>query len=205
MRGGIASPLTLAALLALAASLARGGEGLPDARLGIRATPMLLLTRPDVRADLRLSPEQAADAGRTIDDLREKAQALKGRTDAEVVALRGEIDTASRLWIERKLTPAQRDRLIQLDLQWEGPSAVITRPIVAENLALTDTQRQVLARIVADHHSRRGSGPPVEADEAALARSIHEQLTEGQERRWQALIGPTAPFRPATRSAPPAS
>jgi hypothetical protein len=199
MRRGIASTLALTAALALFTPRARAGEGLPDARLGIRATPMLLLTRSDVQADLRLSPEQVADAERTIDDLRDKAKALKGRNDNEAVALRGEIDTASRLWIERKLTPAQRDRLIQLDLQWEGPAAVITRPIVAENIALTDSQRQALAKAVAEHHSRRGNGPAVEADEAKLARVVYESLTEGQSKRWLTLIGPPAPFRGASK------
>ncbi len=199
MHRRIASTLALTAALALAPS-ARAGEGLPDARLGIRATPMILMTRADVQADLRLSPEQVADAERTLDDLREKARALKGRNDTEAVALRGEIDTASRLWIERKLTPAQRDRLIQLDLQWEGPAAVITRPIVAENLALTDTQRQALAKVVAEHHGRRGSGPPVVADEEKLGRLVYESLTEGQLKRWETLIGPAAPFRGGARA-----
>jgi hypothetical protein len=197
MRPGIAFPLTLAALLAPATW---AGEGLPDARLGVRATPMLLLSRADVRGELRLSPEQAADAERAIDDLREKARALKGRTDAEVVALRGEIDTASRIWIDRKLTPAQRDRLTQLDLQWEGPAAVITRPGVAESLVLNDNQRRLLSQAVAEHHGRRGSGPPVEADEVRLARFVHEQLSEAQERRWLVLIGPPAPFRAPAKS-----
>ncbi len=194
MRRAIASILVLTAAAALAPR-ARAGEGLPDARMGIRATPILLLSRADVQADIRLSPEQVADAERTLDDLREKARALKGRNDTEAVALRGEIDTASRLWIERKLTPAQRDRLIQLDLQWEGPAAVITRPIVAESIALTDTQRQTLAKMVAEHHGRRGSGPPIEADEAKLGRLVYENLTEGQLKRWETLIGPPAPFR----------
>jgi hypothetical protein len=201
MRRGIASILALTAALALFAPRVKAGEGLPDARLGIRATPMLLMTRGDVQADLRLSPEQVADAERTLDDLREKARALKGRTDTEAVALRGEIDTASRLWIERKLTPAQRDRLIQLDLQWEGAAAVITRPIVAENLALTDTQRQALAKVVAEHHGRRASGPPVEADEAKLGRAVYESLTEAQLKRWETLIGPPAPFRGGAKAA----
>ncbi len=74
MRRGIASILALTAALALARG-ALGGEGLPDARLGIRATPMLLITRADVQADLRLAPEQVADAERTLDNLREKARA----------------------------------------------------------------------------------------------------------------------------------
>jgi hypothetical protein len=192
--------LAAAGLLALSAAPRASAEGgLPDSRRGIRTAPVLLLSRADVRAELRLSPEQAADAERTIADLHEKAQLLKGRTDAEAVAARGEVEDACRLWIERSLTPPQRDRLTQLDYQWEGPSAVITRAKVAESLALTDAQRQALAKAVAERNGRRGGGPPVDADEAGLARVVNEQLTEGQDRRWQAIIGAPFSFKAASR------
>jgi hypothetical protein len=195
--------LAAAGLLVLsAASRSSAEDGLPASRRGVRTAPILLLTRADVRAELRLSPEQAADAERAIADLHEKAQALKGRTDTEAVAARGEVEEACRLWIERALTPPQRDRLAQLDYQWEGPSAVITRAKVAESLALTDAQRIVLAKAVAERNGRRGGGPPIEADEAGLARVVYEQLTEGQDKRWQAIIGP--PFRFKTAAGRPA-
>ncbi len=195
-----------AGLLALAmSSPASAGDGLPDSRLGVRTAPVLLLSRADVRAELRLSPEQAADAERTIADLHEKAQLLRGRTDAEAVAARGEVETACRLWIERSLTPPQRDRLAQLDYQWEGPSAVITRAKVAESLALTDAQRVMLAKAVAERNGRRGGGPPIEAEEAELARFVNEQLTEGQHRRWQSIIGAPFSFKTASRRDPAGS
>lgn len=192
--------LVAAGLLVLStACRVSADDGLPDSRLGVRTAPILLLTRSDVRAELRLSPEQTADAERTIADLREKALALRGRTDTEAVAARGEVEEACRLWIDRTLTPPQRDRLTQLDYQWEGSSAVITRPKVAESLALTDPQRVALARAVAERNGRRGSGPPIEADEAGLARVVNEQLTEGQDKRWQAIIGPPFRFKTAPR------
>lgn len=172
-----------------------GGDGLPDARRGIRTVPILLLTRADVRADLQLSAEQAADALRIIADLHEKAMALKGRNDAEAVTARAEVDMASRAWIEQRLTPVQRERLLQLDLQWEGLSSIITRPIVAESLALTDAQRVALAKAVAERNGRRNGGPPIEADEAKFDRFAREQLSEAQERRLQALLGPPCTFR----------
>jgi hypothetical protein len=188
-------------LVVAAASRLSADDGLPDSRQGIRTAPILLLTRADVRAELRLSAEQAADAERTIADLHEKAQALKGRTDTEAVAARGEVEDACRLWIERALTPPQRDRLTQLDYQWEGPSAVITRAKVAESLALTDAQRVVLAKAVAERNGHRGGGPPIEADEAGLARVVNEQFTEGQDQRWRSIIGPPFRFKSTARAA----
>lgn len=201
MRRQFAWGMLAAGLVVAGASQSRAGDGLPDARRGIRTTPILLLTRADVRAELRLSPEQEADAEQAIADLQEKALALKGRNDAEAVAARGEVDAASRAWIERRLTPVQRDRLIQLDLRWEGASAVITRPVVAESLALTDEQRVVLSRAVAQKNQSRGAGPATEADEEAFTRLVHDQLTEAQDRRWQAILGPPFAFRSAPRTA----
>lgn len=197
MRRRIASPLALALLLIARPPVAVGGEGLPDSRLGIRTAPLLLLSRGDVRDELKLTPEQVADSERTIADLHEKAAELKGRNDAEAVAARGEIEAASRAWLLRALTPAQRDRLTQLDYQWEGPSAVITRAFVAESLGLSDAQRRALAEAVAERDRRRAGGPPVPADEERLARAVVEQLTEAQQRRWRSVLGPAAPFRAA--------
>jgi hypothetical protein len=192
--GPIAIRIAALGLIACSAR-AIAGEGLPDARRGIRTMPILLLTRADVRTDLQLSPEQAADADRLIADLHEKALALKGRNDTDAVSARAEIDAASRVWIEGRLTPLQRDRLIQLDLRWEGLSAIITRPIVAESLGLTDAQRTALAKAVADRNSRRNGGPAIEADEAKLNRFARAQLTEAQERRLQAILGAPFDFR----------
>lgn len=202
-RGMVPMAVRIAALgLVLCSARAVAGDGLPDARRGVRTVPILLLTRADVRAELRLSPEQAAEANQIVADLHEKAMALKGRNDAEVVSARAEIDEASRAWIERSLTPVQRTRLIQLDLQWEGLSAIITRPVVAESLALTDAQRAALAKAVAERNTRRNGGPAIEADEAKFDRFAHEQLTEAQEKRLQALLGPPCSFRPATGTRP---
>jgi hypothetical protein len=174
---------------------------LPDSRIGVRTAPILLLTRGDVRAELKMPPEQVAAAETAIADLREKALALKGRNDTEAIAARGEVEAASLAWLEKNLTPTQRDRLIQLDYQWEGPSAVITRAYVAESLGLTDTQRQALAGAVAERNRRREAGPRVEADEARLAEFVKGQLTEDQHRRLRAILGPSFTFHstaPAT-------
>ena len=55
-------------LLSLIPARAPGADEppLPDSRLGVRTAPLLLLSRPDVRADLGLNSEQTLSAQRTI-------------------------------------------------------------------------------------------------------------------------------------------
>lgn len=207
MRPGMMSRLARVAVIGLIATSgprwAMGAGGLPDARLGIRTAPLLLLSRPDVRADLRLDPELAAAADRFIGDLHDRAQTLRGRNDAEAVAARGEIDNQSRRWLEASLTPAQRARLDQIELQWQGPSALI-RPIVADSLALTDDQRKALAQAIVARNARRKGGPPDLADEARLTETALGLLDAVQRDRWHAMLGTPLPFAVATRPAAPA-
>ena len=100
---------------------------LPEARLGVRTAPILLLSRPEVRSDLRLSQSQAVDVERVITDLYSKAAELKGKKGQEAVAARRIIDDAQQQWLSSNLTPEQIERLAQIDLQWEGPPALLSR------------------------------------------------------------------------------
>ncbi|RUL86214.1 hypothetical protein [Tautonia sociabilis] len=164
---------------------------LPDEALGSRITPILLLSRPDVRRELEMGPEQELAAKQAIDELYRRAAALRGQTGPEAVAARGAVDSAARSWIAEHLTETQRERLGQIDLQWEGPSALVDRAAIAASLNLSDEQRRQIAEAVArppspgegpiDRHRRRHR-------EAALA------LTDEQRLRWLAMLGP--PFEP---------
>ncbi len=66
--------LLLVATLVPAPSPAGELTSLPDERLGIRTAPLLLLSRPDVRADLALDPSQTTAALKAISDLHAKAR-----------------------------------------------------------------------------------------------------------------------------------
>ncbi len=201
MRPGMRSNLISYAavgLIALAISHeARAGDGIPDGRIGTPIAPILLLSRPDVRAELMLTPEQVAESERAISDLQDKAMLLRGRSDAETNRARGEIDRASRRWLTEHLSAAQQSRLIQLDLQWEGPSALLTRVIVAESLKLSQDQRARLSRAIAERNTKRNGGPAIAADEVSLFRATLTILSDGQKSNWRAMLGPIAPFQTA--------
>jgi hypothetical protein len=165
---------------------------LPDERLGVRTAPLLLLSRVDVRSDLALDDQQTADAMRAIADLHARAAALRGRPNSEVIEARKVVDEAQQAWIAANLTIAQRDRLVQIDLQWEGPSAVVSRPVVADTLALSAEQRAAIKKAIAEKR-----------DEKTLTLAVLALLSPVQRERWKAMLGRA--FKPqfASRAAGP--
>jgi hypothetical protein len=189
-------------LLALVPTSVPGGQGppLPDSRLGVRTAPLLLLSRPDVRDDLGLSSEQALSAERTITELYVQAAALRGQPDDSALAARRAIDEAQRRWLQAQLTPEQQVRLAQVDLQWEGPSALMTRPVIAETLGLSDEQRKTLAAAIARRNHLRAEGKGRPEDERQLAEQTLTTLSAEQRQRWRAMLG--RPFTVRTAAAP---
>jgi hypothetical protein len=155
---------------------------------------LLLLTRLDVQAELRLSREQATSAERLMQELHEKAASLRGKNGSEVVSARRAIDEAQERWIESQLTETQRKRLVQIDLQWEGPSALISRSVVSEALSLSADQRSKLTKAVAERNRQRAEGHNQPADERALAEQALAVLTPAQKAQWKEMLG--HPFVP---------
>lgn len=178
-------------------------DGLPDGRLGVRTAPILLLSRPDVRADLELSPEVAGDAARTIAELHGRALATRGMKGAQAVEARKAIERDEEAWLKGKLTPSQFVRLVQIDLQWEGPSALLSRPIFAETLGLTDEQRAAIARAVDRRNAARARPSYTPADERTLATETLAVLTRPQQERWRTILG--RPFTPRLAAGPGAA
>jgi hypothetical protein len=171
---------------------------LPDSRLGIRTAPLLLLSRPDVRADVGLDAAQIAEAERALEELYAQAAALKGKSGPEALARKKSIDEAEQQWLQTRLTEAQRKRLIEIDLQWEGPSALIHRPVLADHLHLTPEQRTGLGAAVARCRQRRQQGGDVRQCEGKLFDEARALLTPEQLDRWRAMLG-----RPLNRSGAP--
>ena len=162
----------------------------------MRVAPILLLTRPDIQLDLKMTAEQVESAAQMTALLHERAGLLRGRNDNEAVRARAEIDNTGSRWIRENLSGEQQSRLAQLDLQWEGPSAML-RPIVRETLRLQDTQSSALAKAIAERNSKRKGGPAVAADEVALFKTAIGVLSEPQVKQYRAILGPMAPFQTA--------
>jgi hypothetical protein len=168
----------------------------PDSRLGVRTAPILLLTRADVQAELGLDHETVLALDRIVGELHGRAARLRGKPDAEALSQRRAIDEAQNEWIEGHLLPDQRKRLLQIDIQWEGPSAIVTRPWLASQIKLTPEQRSRLARAVAEARAIEKSGKPsTVAAHSRLASEVMATLTPAQSERWKELKGP--PFASA--------
>jgi hypothetical protein len=181
-----------------ATALHAQGPGLSDDRLGSRAAPILLLTRGDVRADLGLSTDQIAAADAAIRDLYRRAEALRGQGNSpQVLAARKAIDEAGRDWIATNLSVEQQARLLQIDLQWEGPAALATRGSLATALGLSAEQSRAL-RAAVDERRRTGPG-----SERKLAETTLALLTSEQRDRWKAMLG--RPFAVQVAGAPKAT
>jgi hypothetical protein len=190
------------ALVAMAVGRASSAEWvLPDDRLGIRTAPLLLLSRADVQADLKLDRGQVLGAQNQINELTRRALALRGKTGAAVVADRRAIDEAQLEWLGKNLTGNQLERLWQIELQWEGASALLGRPMVAEYLRLTPEQQHSLAAIIAERNSLRSKGRFTHTDDQAFNRKASVVLSRSQQELLTKLLG--APFQFVASSAQP--
>ena len=190
-------PLWIGIALAPAPAHAAGWT-LPDESRGHRIAPLLLLSRADVRDDLGLPAAMVTEVDRAVEDLFRKAALLKGQTGEAALEGRRAVDEGELAWLESRLSPDQRERLVQLDLRWEGPAALATRPIIAEALALSDDQKAALGKALADCKAHRDK--PQEA-EKRLATEALATLDDAQKQRWERMLG--RPFSP--RATSPAS
>lgn len=188
---GWTATLLWLALGSTAAQPAAGTErmSLPDHYLGLRMQPLLLLTRPDVRADIGIDAAQAAEVDRAVLDFVARAAAVRGLKGPAAVEARREVDTQAQRWLAAHLNEAQYQRLIEVDLQWEGPSALISRPLIADHLELTNEQRQTLSQAVATRNKNRPPGAFRQDVEATLAHDAIAVLTPKQQALWKALLG----------------
>ncbi|APW59825.1 hypothetical protein [Paludisphaera borealis] len=187
--------LGLSLILAVFSGRSDGGDwSLPDGRMGIRTAPLLLLTRPDVQSDVKLEAAQIASLHKTIDDLSQRAQALRGKTGGTVIAERQAIDDAQSQWLTANLSEQQFSRLSQIDLQWEGSSALVSRPAVAEILKLSTSQVRELTHLIADRNARfikNGFNP---AEETAIRRKSLAILSNPQLQAWNGVLGDRCQF-----------
>ncbi|MEW4568798.1 hypothetical protein AB1L88_13105 [Tautonia sp. JC769] len=198
--------LTIAAAVAMGMALSASGTGqdagagagpgsgasswqLPDEAIGARLSPVLLLSRQDIQRELAITPEQAVALERAIAELLAQAASLRGQSGPDAVAARRAVDEAAQQWIAANLSDEQQARLAQVDLQWQGASALVSRPTIAASLELTEDQQR---RIVATLNQGAAPGEAPITAHHRMHRDAVGVLTEDQRLRWLAMIG--SPF-----------
>jgi hypothetical protein len=189
-------------VLAIAAMMGADGpsgpqssaESVLDERFGMKIAPIYLLLRADVQADLRLEPRQIAAARNLAASLMERGRRLKGMPERDAQTERSIIDEQMAGWLRHALSEAQRERLRQITLQWEG-AAAFGRSAVADYLELDPQQQSALGLLLreTDQIRRKRRISPPEVDRiTARARTV---LTPDQQEKWKAVIGPSCRFQ----------
>ncbi len=203
MRSGC--PIFSAAFVLVAAAGAsvcassHAGEA-ADGRLGYRTVPIFLLMRPDVQADLKMTSEQVTECHRAAQAFQTRASRLVGRKDQAVVAVRREIDEALTEWLSLHLSAEQFGRFEQIDLQWEGAAAMLSRPFLDESLSLTPDQKKRVSECISQAQAQRARTGWSYEDHVNLTRKAIAILTERQRELWIHLIGPRCAFSVAAKT-----
>jgi hypothetical protein len=193
---GLVVPLVLLGGLLIAGSnrTAFGAEPLDD-RLGVRTPLLFLLMRSDIQKDLGLEPTQIAEVNRFAAELYNRALSLKGKAGPGVVAARRAIDEAESEWLSKHLRSEQRERLGQIDLQWEGVSALLSRPVVIDFLGLTDEQRDQVSQVYSERMKARvRQGPWTYDEHVEITRKAIAILTDKQKHLWAKVLGRPCKF-----------
>ncbi len=177
-----------------AAPVVAGEWALPDSRIGVRTAPLLLMTRPDVQADLGLNSKQIESLHRAVVEIGGRAARIPGGSGAEAIAARRAVDEAQEAWIGKHLTEEQQGRLLQVDLQWEGPGALVSREWVARRLKLNEEQARAIGAAVVRNRS--------DHDARALLSTLEATLTVEQRSGWQTLVGRVFVSRPVDQTMP---
>jgi hypothetical protein len=167
---------------------------LQDDRYGSRVAPLLLLSRADVREELRLSARQSDASSHAAAQSYLKAKELSGKRGTEFIEARKAIDESSNRWIEANLSIEQQTRLVQIDLQWEGLSALVSRPVVVETLALTEDQRKTISATIDAFNAIRERKTPSAEEKKTTIDKVLGVLNPTQSKRWEAMLG--RPFSP---------
>lgn len=167
---------------------------------------MMLLMREDVQKELNLSQTQKAKLEQMRQEMMQAMQQLRDlppeQRREQRQALQQRYDPTS------VLTDAQRKRLRELELQWQGPSALLD-PEIARQVGLTEEQQAKIRGIIQESfqamRERFQPGQPPEQSgdrmqEIQRAREqtekkILEVLTPAQRERWQQLLGKPFEFQ----------
>jgi hypothetical protein len=171
---------------------AHGAAPLDD-RFGMQTQPIYLLMRPDVQLDLKLDQRQITGARELVGRLVERLLSLKQKSGQDAEAERKSIDEAMAIWLNGELSEVQFDRLMQIQLQWEGASA-LHRPSVADLLGLGEAQRLKIGLMLAERDRRRAAGKLAPGEFEKLSRAAMGVLNPLQKQQWDEMLGPPCRF-----------
>jgi hypothetical protein len=176
-----------------------GGRGMGGGR-----GPLGLLMRKDVQEDLKMSEDQVSKVKELSDKQREAMAEMKDLSKEERQDKMKEMGKANQKALVQILKPEQQKRLKQLQLQQEGPNAIVRNPEVADGLNLNGDQREKLKGIADDTRKEMQdlrdsgeTGPEMFKKMAEINKNSGEKimavLTDEQKTKWKEMQG--EPFK----------
>jgi hypothetical protein len=156
--------------------------------------PIYLLQRPDVQRELRLNHQQVASARDLAGRIIERLLNLKRKTGPDAIkAEQREIDELMAAWLKQKLSDQQLERFSQINLQWEGASALRLEAI-ADYLGLGEVQRLKVGNLLAERNNRWSKGTLKPGEFDWFSREALGVLTPPQKEQWDTLLGEPCQF-----------
>jgi hypothetical protein len=184
---------------------------------------MFLVFRDKIQKDLKVSDEQKQKLAKrlqhTLQDAMPFFEKLGGKKAEErekaLQPYRQQVTERLASFLEGLLKDEQLKRLRQLELQQEGPFALLFRPDLGNELKITDEQRQQFVAVVQELQKKiaplikeaESGGNPIEIRPKIMkiknehGDRIEAILSEAQKKQWQEMLGKPLEEKPATPEA----
>ncbi len=177
-------------------------------RVELLDTPFLELVRdPVVHRELQLNPMQVSAIRSVTDRYDAQLFATRNRREDQRRKLVHELVQRVRPRLKSILSPRQLTRLSQIELQWQGPRALL-RPEIQARLLLNKPQLDAIVsevnstdKAVRDAWKKIQKGRPrntvqkqIQRIKSGEGRKILGRLTTDQRGRWKSLCGQPLPL-----------
>jgi Spy/CpxP family protein refolding chaperone len=203
-------------LVAIACSaMAQGGGGRRGGGQrggGNPYAPMTLVNREEVQKELNITDDQKAKIADLRTSVRQKQSDARAAANGDRQAMQeatAKINADAAKSLGDILTPDQSKRLRELEIQWTGPSIVVTDKDVQSSLGITDDQKAKLTDLQAKQRAANAeartnaNGDPAAMRDAMMKNSkimedeINKVLTDDQKAKLAAMGG-----KPLAKPAP---
>ena len=163
-----------------------------------------LIAHPAVHEELKLKDDQKTALKEASAEARKGFQATRKMKDAARRTKNREVNQNLRGVIAKTLNAKQKQRLLQIELQWSSGSWIINRTEVSKTLELTREQRRQIRelnkklqktpqelRASRNDDNRRGIQEKIITVLAKTREAALKLLTDEQQKKWKKAKGET--------------
>ena len=169
--------------------------------------PTGLLRRPDVQADLGLTDEQKAKLDEIQQNVRSQMQEARQSAGDDRDAIRKAMEPIMKKSTEDSLavlTPVQKQRLNEINIQINGNSALVNNKDLQNQIGLSDDQKAKIDQLAKDQQAanmsifqkiqsgelqREDAGASMQKNTQVLKDGIDKVLTDDQKGKLKSMSG----------------